>query len=73
MDRKRSYETNRIDRSRRKSDSQKYRVTKTSKLHGQRIAFVIKKGAPEGARGLWSEPVAAHEHGLQTAQFHMVS
>ena len=32
-----------------------------------------KKVAPKGARGLWSEPVAAHEHGLQTAQFHMVS
>ena len=32
-----------------------------------------KKVAPKGARGLWSEPVAAHEHGLQTAQFHMVA
>lgn len=32
-----------------------------------------KKGAWEGARGLWSEPVAAHKHGLQTAQFHMVT
>ena len=31
----------------------------------------IKNGAQEGARGLWSEPAAAHEHGLQTAQFHM--
>ena len=40
---KRRQETNGTDRSRRKSDGQKYRVTKTSKLHGQRISFVIKK------------------------------
>ena len=42
---KRRQETNGTDRSMRKSDGQKYRVTKTSKLHGQRIAFVIKKKA----------------------------